>query len=253
MEQYKHIYATYAAGVTYLEVTLMNGHYDLIVDRIDKSGYEVSAGTNHQVIEIADSPCKSVELQTKQELIKKENYFENVMNIMSFSTNPETIEVTDSPCKKIEPLKTKTYKREIDSDGDSDDSSDNDLLHIETILKTDNVPDVCTQFESSSSSLWGNSHTGTEITSWMDAETEEPVKYQGKRRSINFSVFKDLQWISVKQVPLGIDGTIIYEVPQNKILNQNNCKGLWPWRKAQISKSKEFDRGPSVLSNCRAS
>ena len=223
MEKYKPIYATYATGVTYLEVTLMNGHYDLIADRLDKSGYEVSARTNHQVIKIADSPGKSVESRTKQELIKKENYFENVVNIMSFSTNPEIIEVTDSACKKIEPLKTKTYKREIDSDDDSEDSSDKDLPHIETILETDNIPDVCTQFESSSSSLSDNSHTGTEITSWMDAKIEEPVKYQGY---INSSVFKDLQSISVKEVPLGIDGTIIYEVPQNKILNQNNCKGL---------------------------
>ena len=38
----------------------MNGHYDLVIDGLNKSGYDVSAGTNHQVIEITDSPCKFV-------------------------------------------------------------------------------------------------------------------------------------------------------------------------------------------------
>ena len=90
----------------------MNEHYDLVVDRLDKSGSEVSAGTNHQIIEITDSPCKSVESQTKQELIKKENDFENFMNTMSFSTNPEITEVTGSPCKTIEPHTIKGYKRD---------------------------------------------------------------------------------------------------------------------------------------------
>ena len=121
----------------------MNGHYDLAVDRIDKSGDEVSAGTNHKVIEITDSPCKLVESQTKQELIKMENDFENVVNFISFSTIPEITEVTDSPCKTIDPHKMKAYKREIDFDDDSGNSSDNDLPHIETILKKGNIADVC--------------------------------------------------------------------------------------------------------------
>ena len=168
---------------------------------------------------------------------------------MYFSTNPEKIEVTDPLCKTIEPHTKKEYKREIAFDGGSDNSSDNDLPHIENILKKGNVPDVCTEFESSSS-LSVDSREGTEIASWMDAETEEPIKYQRKRRYINYSVFKDLQAISVKEVPLGMDGTIIYEVPQNNILNLDNCKGARPWCNAQSSKSKEFDRGPRILFNC---
>ena len=95
------------------------------------------------------------------------------------------------------------------------------------------------------SSLSGDSRAGTEITSWIDVETEEPIKYQGKRRYINSS-----------DVPLGIDDTIIYEVPfkfGNNILNLDNCKGTRPWCKAQISKSKEFDRDPRLFFNCRGS
>ena len=121
----------------------MNGHYDLVADRLDKTGYEVSAGTNHQVIEIIDFPCKSVESQSKQQLIKKQNDFENVVNFMSFSANPKIIQVKDCPCKTIDPHKIKAYKREIDFDDDSGNSSYNDLPHIETILKKDNVADTC--------------------------------------------------------------------------------------------------------------
>ena len=62
---------------------------------------------------------------------------------MSFSANPKIIQVTDSPCKTIDPHKKKAYKREIDFDDDSGNSSYNDLPHIETILKKDNVADVC--------------------------------------------------------------------------------------------------------------
>ena len=146
---FKQLYAT---GLTCLEVTFMNGHYDIVVYRLDKSGYEVSAETNQQVVEITDSPCKSVKSQTEQELIKNENDFENVVNTMSFSTNPEIIEVTDCPCKTIEPHTIKSYKKKIHFDDDGNNFSDNDLPHIETILKKDNVADVCTEFESSSSS-----------------------------------------------------------------------------------------------------
>ena len=71
-------------------------------------------------------------------------------------------------------------------------------------MKKDNVPDVCTEFDSSSSSFSGGSRARTEINSWIDAETEESIKYQGKGRYINCSVFKDLQAISVKEVPLGV-------------------------------------------------
>ena len=84
-------------------------------------------------------------------------------------------------------------------------------------------------------------------------KTEEPIKCQGKRRCISFSIFKDLQVISVKEVPLGIDYTMIYEVPQNNILNLDSCKGAWPWCKSQSSESKEFDVGPRLLFNCRGS
>ena len=59
----------------------------------------------------------------------------------------------------------------------------------------------------------------------MDADTEEPIKYQGKHRYINSSVFKDLPTILVKEVPFGTDGTTIYEVPQKNISNLGNCKG----------------------------
>ena len=106
------------------------------------------------------------------------------------------------------------------------------------------------------SSLSGDSRAGTEITSWIDVETEEPIKYQRKHRYINSSVFIYLQPISVKELPLGIDDTIIYEVPfkfENSILNLDNCKGTPPWCKSQSSKSKEFDRDPRLLFNCRGS
>ena len=98
------------------------------------------------------------------------------------------------------------------------------IYQILAILKEDNVPDVCTGFESSSSSLSGDLCAGTEITSWVDAEIEEPIKYQGKRRYINSSVFKDLQAISVKHTII-CDDTIIYEVPQNNICGLDNCIG----------------------------
>ena len=62
---------------------------------------------------------------------------------MSFSTNPEIIQVADSPCRTIDPHKMKACKREIDFDDDSGNSSYNDLPNIETILKKDNVVDVC--------------------------------------------------------------------------------------------------------------
>ena len=81
------------------------------------------------------------------------------------------------------------------------------------------------------SSLSCDSSAGTEITSWIDIETEEPIKYQGKCRYINSSIFEYSQTILVKEVPLGIDGTVICEVPLklgNNILNLDNCKGTRP-------------------------
>ena len=57
----RHIFKLLCATCAiYLEATSVNGHYDLVIDGLKKSGYDVSAGTNHQVIEITDSPCKFV-------------------------------------------------------------------------------------------------------------------------------------------------------------------------------------------------
>lgn len=48
-----HVFkSSYAASLTYLQFAFINRHYDLVTDELDESGYEVSAGTNHQVIEI---------------------------------------------------------------------------------------------------------------------------------------------------------------------------------------------------------
>ena len=46
----------------------------------------------------------------------------------------------------------------------------------------------------------------------MDAGTEVPIKNQRKCKYIHSSVFKDLKAISVKDVPLNIDGSIIYKI-----------------------------------------
>ena len=86
-----------------------------------------------QITEITEtivSPCKPVESQTKQELIKKENDFENVVNTTFFLANPEITEVTDSPCKTIEPHAIKVCKKMMDFGDDSANSSDNDLPDI---------------------------------------------------------------------------------------------------------------------------
>ena len=83
-----------------------------------------------EITETTVSPCKPVESQTKQELIKKENDFENVVNTTFFLANPEITEVTDSPCKTIEPHAIKVCKKMMDFGDDSANSSDNDLPDI---------------------------------------------------------------------------------------------------------------------------
>ena len=45
----------------------------------------------------------------------------------------------------------------------------------------------------------------------------------------------------MKDVPLNIDGSIIYKIIQHNILSLDNCKGALPWSKVQSSKSKEFE------------
>ena len=90
--------------------------------------------------------------------------------------------------------------------------------------KKDDEADLCTELESPSSSWSWSWSAETEVNSCIDTETEKPIKYQGKRKYINSSIFKDCQTISLKELPRDIDSTVIYEVPQNKISSLYNCK-----------------------------
>ena len=53
-------------------------------------------------------------------------------------------------------------------------------------------------------------------------------------------------------VPVEIDGIVIYVVPENSDGDLKACcKGGQSWCKAQSSKIKEYTKGPRLLLNCR--
>ena len=57
----------------------------------------------------------------------------------------------------------------------------------------------------------------------------------------------------MENIPVDIDGTVLYVVPENSNGEVKACKGGRHWRKAQSSKIKEYTKGPSLLLNCRGS
>ena len=85
------------------------------------------------------------------------------------------------------------------------------------------------------------------------AHDESPSKFEGPRRYINNQVFENVSVQYVENVPVDIDGTVIYVVPENSNGELKACKGGRPWCKAQSSKIKEYTKGPRFLLNCRGS
>ena len=57
----------------------------------------------------------------------------------------------------------------------------------------------------------------------------------------------------VENVPVDIDGTVIYVVPENSNGELKACKCGRPWFKAESSKIREYTKGPRLLLNCRGS
>ena len=47
------------------------------------------------------------------------------------------------------------------------------------------------------------------------AHDESPIKFKGPRRYINNQVFENVSVQNVENVPVDIDGTVIYGVPEN--------------------------------------
>ena len=81
------------------------------------------------------------------------------------------------------------------------------------------------------------------------AHDESPIKFQGPRRYINKQVFENLSVQNVENVPVDIDGTVIYVVPENSNSELKACQCGRPWCKAQGSKIKEYTKSPRLLLN----
>ena len=82
---------------------------------------------------------------------------------------------------------------------------------------------------------------------------EPPIKFKGPRRYINTQVFKNVSVQYVENVPVDIDGLVVYVVPENPNSELKACEGGRSWCNAQISKIKECTEGPRLLLNCRGS
>ena len=79
------------------------------------------------------------------------------------------------------------------------------------------------------------------------------LNLKDQRRYINNQVFENVSVQYVENVPVDIDGTVIYVVPENSNGELKACKGGRPWCKAQSSKIKEYTKGSRLLLNCRCS
>ena len=99
----------------------------------------------------------------------------------------------------------------------------------------------------------GNESPNTSDLDWSEhhAHDESPIKFKGPRRYINNQVFENVSVQYVGNVPVDIDGIVIYVVPENSDGDLKACKCGQSWCKAQSSKIKEYTKGPRLLLNCR--
>ena len=114
-----------------------------------------------------------------------------------------------------------------------------------------------------------NSNTNTSVTEFVNgnestnmsdldlsehhAHDESPIKFEGPRRYVNKQVLENVSVQYVENVPVHIDGTVIYVVLENSNGKLKICKSGRPWCKAESSKIKEYTKGPRLLLNCRGS
>ena len=203
-----------------LELSFVNGLYDLVVDQIDNTRNTVSAfpASKHVEVLITDSPCKNtvMEHDVKQEIIKKErtSSIDFSEEIHMFS-DAEDRGSQDNWCESTN-SNTNTSMTEFVSGKESPNMSDFDL-------------------------------------SEHHPHDESKIKFKGPRIYINNQVFENVSVQYVENVPVDIDGTVIYVVPENSNGELKACQCGRPWCKAQGSKIKEYTHGPRLLLNCRNS
>ena len=205
---------------TCLELSFVNGHYDLVVDQIDNTRNLVSAfpASEHVEILITDSHGKNtgMEHDVKQEIIKEErtSSIDFSEEIYMFS-DAEDRGSQDNWCKSFN-SNTNISMTEFVNGNESPNMNDVDLLA-------------------------------------QHARDDWPIKFKWPRRYINKQVFENASVQYVENIPVDIDGTVLYVVPENSNGEVKACKGGRHWRKAQSSKIKEYTKGPSLLLNCRGS
>ena len=203
-----------------LGLSFVNGHYYLVVHQIDHTRNIVPAfpASEHVEVLITDSPCKNtvIERDIKQEIIKKES-----TGLIDFS-------------EEINMLSDAEYRGSQDNRCESTNSNINTFMT--EFVNGNEIPNI----------------SDIDLLEYH-AHDESPINFEGLRRYINNQVFENVFVQYVENVPVNIDGTVTYVVPENSNGKLKACRGRRPWFKAQSSKVEEYVKGLRLLLNCRGS
>ena len=171
-----------------------------MVDQIDNTRNIVSAFPASEYVEvlITGSSCKTAVMEddVKQEIIKKER-------TSSIDFSEEIYMFSDAEDRGSH-----------DNWGESTNSNTNTSM-IEFVNGNENPKIIDVNL------------------SEHHAHDEPPIKFKGPRRYINNLVFENVSAQYVENVPVDIDGTVIYVVPEISNGELKACKGGRPWCKAK--------------------
>ena len=171
--------------LTYVEVSFVSGHYDLIVDRLNMKEKGPTKETPPEVILIDDSPVKQKPDGKRHDLkceIKKEQTFSN--QNFNESTIME-IRIEDRECSLSDSEELVNHEEAENSVNISVTSSDENL---------------------------------------ESPESTTTVTYRGKRKYIAPYIFEDVVPVKTKALPQDINDISTYTVPLSKDRTLKNCK-----------------------------